>query len=148
MSTVLAHCASGGAGGTQPLSRLYARVNLAPTSATQADSAEAPRIAPLAEQPRSPDLCVPIAFSFAPRHLLPRALAGMAVDRTSASTPAVTATRSGNRRVRSIGSWLPASADGVLLELHTDTVPGSSSSAAARKASSARCAVSDSKRGP
>jgi len=125
MSTVLAHCASSGAGGTQPLSRLYARVNLAPTSATQADSAEAPRIAPLAEQPRSPDLCVPIAFSFAPRHLLPCALAGTLMDRTSAITPAGMATRTGNRRVRSIGrTSLPASADGAaLLKLQADLRP-------------------------
>src|SRR5437870_6434656 len=66
----------------------------------QADSAEAPTVAPLAEQPRSPDSFLPIAFSFAAGQLLPRALAGTAAHRTTA--PAVIATRAGKRSIRSI----------------------------------------------
>src|SRR5437762_11792345 len=77
-------------------------MNLPSTLAMQADSAEAPTVAPLAEQPRSPDSFLPIAFSFAPRQLLPRALAGTPVHRTSASTPAVIPTRAGKRSIRSI----------------------------------------------
>src|SRR6266446_2996098 len=72
-------------------------MNLPSTFAMQADSAEAPRVAPLAEQPRSPDSLLPIAFSFAPRQPLPRALAGTPVHRTNASTPAVIFTRAGKR---------------------------------------------------
>src|SRR5438477_11642012 len=68
----------------------------------QSDSAEAPRVALLAEQPRSPDSFLPIAFSFAPRQPLPRALTGTPVHRTSASTPAVIPTRAGKRSIRSI----------------------------------------------
>src|SRR6266550_8000648 len=75
-------------------------MNLPSTLAMQADSAEAPTVAPLAEQPRSPDSFLPIAFSFAPRQLLPRALAGTAAHRTT--TPAVIATRAGKRSIRSI----------------------------------------------
>src|SRR5437763_657074 len=77
-------------------------MNLASTLAMQADSAEAPTVAPLAEQPRSPDSFLPIAFSFAPRQPLPRALAGTPVHRTSASAPAVIPTRAGKRSFRSI----------------------------------------------
>src|SRR5689334_22546184 len=77
-------------------------MNLPSTFAMQADSAEAPRVAPLAEQPRSPDSLLPIAFSFAPRQPLPRALAGTPVHRTSASTPAVISTRAGKRSFRNI----------------------------------------------
>src|SRR5437667_1972317 len=51
----------------------------------QADSADAPRSAPLAAQKRSPDRFCPMARSFAPRHRLPRALAGATVARTTAS---------------------------------------------------------------
>src|SRR5437867_13400534 len=75
-------------------------MNLPSTLAMQAGSAEAPTVAPLAEQPRSPDSLLPIAFSFAPRQLLPRALAGTAAHRTTA--PAVMATKAGKRSIRSI----------------------------------------------
>src|SRR6266704_3133379 len=96
-------------------------MNLASTLAMQADSAEAPRVAPLAEQPRSPDSFLRIAFSFAPRQPLPRALAGTPAHRTSASTPAVIPTRAGKRSIRSIVHARPASGDGASLcrQLHT-----------------------------
>ena len=83
-----------------------------------------PVAATFASQLRSPRSFLPIALNFPARHLPPVcALAGPPVGRTSASTPAVAATSTGNRGRRTIVVFsLPASTDGTLFGAHAGTM--------------------------
>src|SRR6266436_4048534 len=109
----------------QPVYLAMALVKLPDTFVWQLKSLElSPVAATFASQLRSPRSFLPIALNFPARHLPPVcALAGLPVGRTSASTPAVAATSTGNRGRRTIVVFsLPASTDGALFDAQAGTI--------------------------